>query len=360
MTTVRERLELDEERLSSLAARARTSEGREVPEEDDPWRLPFQRDRDRILHCKAFRRLKHKTQVFVAPSGDHFRTRLTHTLEVSQIARTIARALSLNEDLTEAISLGHDLGHTPFGHAGEEALNDLLPGGFRHTEQSMRVVRYLERSGHGLNLTLEVLDGIAFHSKPRESIAADTGRLAATLEGQIVRIADSVAYINHDLEDAIRAGVISQADIPASVLAGLGATGRERINIMVVDIITNCLSVADGVLPERPGDESGLIIRPSSPILARIDELRGFLFDRVYRSGFAREQAERASFLVHQLYGYFVAHSQELPEELTANTRGESVERLVADYLAAMTDRYAVGVFRRLFVPEGDLFLFQR
>ncbi len=352
METVRERLEKDEERLSPLATRSRLSRGRQTPEEECPWRLSFQRDRDRILHCKAFRRLKHKTQVFVAPAGDHYRTRLTHTLEVSQIARTIARALKLNEDLTEAIAMGHDLGHTPFGHAGETALNGLMPGGFHHNEQSLRVVDVLEKSGHGLNLTWEVRDGILLHSKVRESIAAGSGGVAATLEGQILRVADSVAYVNHDLEDAIRAGVIRDSDIPATVSSKLGTTGRERINAMVVDIITNCWSVAEGIRPETE-DPSGLVIRPSITMLSYIDALREFLFQRVYLSGFARDQASKATYLVQELFNYYKAHPSDLPADLGDHLAGEPVERLICDHIASMTDRYALQTYKRFFVPEG-------
>lgn len=337
--------------MSPLAARSSLSQGRQTHEQECPWRLSFQRDRDRILHCKGFRRLKHKTQVFVAPAGDHYRTRLTHTLEVSQIARTIARALRLNEDLTEAIALGHDLGHTPFGHAGEEALNTLMPGGFRHNEQSLRVVEVLEKSGRGLNLTQEVRDGILFHSKVRESITANTGGVSSTLEGQIVRVADSVAYVNHDLDDALRAGVIRTADIPEAVASKLGSTGRGRINAMVVDIITNCWSVAEGRLPEQP-DGSGLAIRPSLAMLNYIDSLREFLFQRVYLSGFARDQAARATYLVRELFNYYMAHPSELPTD-PGGSAGESTARLICDHIASMTDRYALHTFKELFVPEG-------
>jgi len=350
--TVRERLERDEERLSPLAARTRASKGREHAEEECPWRLPFQRDRDRILHCKAFRRLKHKTQVFVAPAGDHYRTRLTHTLEVAQIARTIARALRLNEDLTEAIALGHDLGHTAFGHAGEEALNGLIPGGFRHNEQSLRVVDVLEKSGAGLNLTWEVRDGILFHSKVRESIAADGGGVASTLEGQIVRVADGLAYINHDLEDALRAGVIREDDVPREVVVGLGTTGRARINAMVVDIMTNCWSVSEGRLPNH-AEHGDLVIRPSAAMLSYMDTLREFLFQKVYLSEFARKQAAKGTYLIRQLFAYFVSHPGDLPPELGSRLNAEPIERLVGDYIASMTDRYAVRMFRELFVPEG-------
>jgi dGTPase len=350
--TVRHRLEMREETLSPLAARSADTRGRERPEEECPLRLSFQRDRDRILHCKSFRRLKHKTQVFVAPHGDHFRTRLTHTLEVAQIARTISRALNLNEDLTEAIALGHDLGHTPFGHAGEEALNALMPGGFSHHEQSLRVADVLERSGRGLNLTWEVRDGILFHSKARQSIAAEKNGLSGTLEGQVVRVSDSIAYINHDVEDAIRAGIISEGDLPARVVEMLGGTGRERINAMVVDIVDHCWSVVEGDMPLH-AEHGGLAIRPSPMTLDHMDELREFLFRRVYLSDFARQQATKAIDLVRALFQHFVQNPSGLPPELAANPREEPVERLVCDFIASMTDRYAVGLFQELFVPEG-------
>ncbi len=352
METVRERLEKGEERLSPLAARASLSRGRQTPEDECPWRLSFQRDRDRILHCKAFRRLKHKTQVFVAPAGDHYRTRLTHTLEVSQIARTIARALNLNEDLTEAIAMGHDLGHTPFGHAGEGALNGLMPGGFHHNEQSLRVVEVLEKSGRGLNLTWEVRDGILLHSKVRQSIAASTGSVPSTLEGQIVRVADSIGYVNHDLEDAIRAGVIAESDVPRTVVSKLGVTGRQRINAMVVDIITNCWPVVEGRLPETEA-QSGLVIRPSLTMLSYIDALREFLFQRVYLSGFAKDQGSKATYLVRELFNYYKAHPSDLPSDLCSHLAGEPVERVICDHIASMTDRYALQTYKQLFVPEG-------
>ncbi len=352
METVRERLEKGEERLSPLAARARTSQGRPRHEEECPWRLAFQRDRDRILHSNAFRRLKHKTQVFVAPAGDHFRTRLTHTLEVGQVARTIARALNLNEDLTEAIALGHDLGHTPFGHAGEEALNALMPDGFRHNEQSLRVVDVLEKNGRGLNLTYEVRNGILFHSKVRESIAVNASGVSSLLEGQVVQIADSIAYISHDLDDAIRAGVITPQDVPAWAVERLGSTGRQRINAMVVDVITNCWPVLEGKLPQQ-ASSTGLAIRPSEDMLSYIDGLREFLFQRVYLSEFARRQAEKATYLVEVLFHHYVSYPDQLPAELASNPRGEPVERLVCDHIASMTDLYALRAFRDLFVPEG-------
>lgn len=353
MITVRERLERAEDRLSPLAMRSAASRGRPRPEDEDPWRLCFQRDRDRVVHANSFRRLKHKTQVFVAPAGDHFRTRLTHTLEVTQIARTIARALNLNEDLTEAIAMAHDLGHTPFGHAGETALDELVPDGFHHNEQSLRVVDVLERNGKGLNLTHEVREGILHHSKVRQSIAINPDGVASHLEGQIVQMADPIAYVNHDLEDAIRAGVMTEADIPRWVVERLGPTRRDRINSMVVDVIRNCWSVEEGILPDG-AKKGGLAIKPSQDMLTLIDDLREFLFRRVYLSGFARDQAEKATYLVKQLFQHYVTHPGDLPAELASNPRGEPVERVVSDYIAGMTDRYALQRFRDLFVPESE------
>jgi len=277
---------------------------------------------------------------------------LTHTLEVSQIARTIARALRLNEDLAEAVALGHDLGHTAFGHAGEEVLNSLIPGGFHHNEQSLRVVETLEKDGHGLNLTWEVRDGILHHSKVREGIAAAAGGIASSLEGQIVKVADGIAYINHDLEDAVRAGVILDGDVPRDLVVALGGSGRERINSMVVDIISSCWSVMDGELPDRHG-EGNLAIRPSVEMLAHMDALREFLFQRVYLSRFARDEAAKGGHVMRELFHHFMERPDELPEELLGKQSTEPVERLVGDFMASMTDRYAVKLFRDLFVPEG-------
>ncbi len=273
---VRRRLEQREDLLSPFAARSAHSRGRERPERPSLLRTDFQRDRDRIIHCKSFRRLKHKTQVFIAPAGDHYVTRLTHTLEVAQIARTIARALNLNEDLTEAIALGHDLGHTPFGHSGEEALAELLPDGFSHNEQSLRVVDYLERSGQGLNLTWEVRDGILRHSKAREGIMAGDSALPATLEGQVVRIADSVAYLNHDIADAIRAGLLTDGDLPQRVRAVLGGSHSQRINTLVSDIVDHSWAATGA------RGEAAPAIGMSEEVLAATDELREFMFQRVY------------------------------------------------------------------------------
>lgn len=316
--------------LSPYACRSAESRGRERPETECLVRTAFQRDRDRIIHSKSFRRLKHKTQVFIIPEGDHFRTRLTHTLEVAQIARTIARALRLNEDLTEAIALGHDLGHTPFGHTGETALDEVHPGGFRHNEQSLRVVEHLEGGG-GLNLTWEVRDGIANHTGPRRP---------ATLEGQVVRIADRIAYINHDIDDALRGGVLTRDSLPADCLEVLGHTHRERINNMIVDLIATS--------QERP--EIGL----SPQIGAAMNRLRDFLYANVYVSSEAKREEGKARHVVQYLYRYFTEHPEALPPEYRRRAATDGARaQVVCDYIAGMTDRYAVAVFQHLFVPQG-------
>ncbi|MGI6554303.1 MAG: deoxyguanosinetriphosphate triphosphohydrolase [Bacillota bacterium] len=323
--TIRERFEEREKRiLSPLAATSACSRGRLKCEPKCDLRTEFQRDRDRILHSKSFRRLKHKTQVFIAPEGDHFRTRLTHTLEVAQIARTIARALNLNEDLTEAIGLGHDLGHTPFGHAGEEVLNDIVPGGFRHNEQSLRVVDFLEQ-GTGLNLTQEVRDGILCHTGDQEPF---------TLEGQIVRIADRIAYINHDIDDAIRGGVLSDRDLPRECIRILGADHRSRINTMVVDLVKTSM-----------GQEK---IRMSETVWEATKQLRDFLFENVYIGSLAKAEEEKAKHLIEELYKYYMDNPDALPA-----SPNSSLSRTVCDYVAGMTDRFAIKQFRRLFVPGG-------
>ncbi|MEW5762728.1 MAG: deoxyguanosinetriphosphate triphosphohydrolase [Bacillota bacterium] len=330
MPPLRERTEELEDRiLSPYACRSRASRGRERPEEPCAVRTDFQRDRDRIIHSKSFRRLKHKTQVFLIPEGDHYRTRLTHTLEVAQIARTVARALRLNEDLTEAIALGHDLGHTPFGHTGEAALNEIFPGGFRHNEQSLRVVELLE-GGEGLNLTFEVRDGILHH----------TGRgMPATLEGQVVRIADRIAYINHDIDDALRGGVLKPDRLPPECLEVLGYTHRERINTMVTDLITASW--------EQP------VIRLSSRVQEAMDRLRAFLFANVYEGSAAKREEGKACHVVRALYDYFAARPEALPPEYRRRVEEFGPARVACDYIAGMTDRYAVAVFGRLFVPQG-------
>lgn len=318
----------EEQRFSPLACLAKNTRGRLVPEDPSPMRTEFQRDRDRIIHCKSFRRLKHKTQVFLSPEGDHYRTRLTHTLEVAQIARTIARALDLNEDLTEAVALGHDLGHTPFGHAGERALNDLFPGGFRHFEQSVRVVDLLEKEGRGLNLTYEVRNGILCHTRGKE---------ADTLEGRVVRMADRIAYINHDIDDAIRAGAISESDLPREYVECFGATTRERINSMVVNVVEN----------SQNGE-----IKMEDGFFKCFNSLHKYMFDCVYKSEYAKSEEKKVPHLVESLYSYFVRHPDLLDDELRKIADSEGVERAVCDYIAGMTDHYAVLVYENLFIPK--------
>jgi dGTPase len=331
---IREQTEKKEEALSPYAAKSKLSQGRLKWEEPCHIRTGFQRDRDRIIHSKAFRRLKHKTQVFIAPLGDHYVTRLTHTLEVSQIARTIARALNLNEDLAEAISLGHDLGHTPFGHIGEEVLNELYHGGFRHNEQSLRVVDLLERNGQGLNLTWEVRDGILNHSKGQVEILGEGWGDVGTFEGQICKIADVVAYVNHDVEDAMRAGIISENDLPKSVVATLGHMHSQRINTLVCDIINCSWSVSGNGNLTKP------TIGMSHEILREINILRQFLFDKVYYPSLAGEEAVKAEEVLRLLYSYFLKHEDRLPPEFTSSSN--SKERKVIDYIAGMTDQYAL------------------
>ena len=331
---IREQTERKEDALSPYAAKSKFSRGRLKWEEPCPVRTSFQRDRDRIIYSKAFRRLKHKTQVFIAPLGDHYVTRLTHTLEVSQIARTIARALNLNEDLAEAIALGHDLGHTPFGHIGEEVLNELYQGGFRHNEQSLRVVDLLERDGQGLNLTWEVRDGILNHSKGQAEVLGGGWGDVNTLEGQICKIADIVAYVNHDVEDAIRAGIISQDDLPKPVVATLGHTHPQRINTLVCDII-NCSWPVRG-----NGNSTKLTIGISPEVLKATNMLRQFLFEKVYYPSLAGEDAIKARQVLHLLYSHFLKHEDRLPPEFVS-LPGDK-ERKVVDYIAGMTDQYAL------------------
>ena len=331
---IREQAEKREEFLSPYAAKSKSGRGRLRYEEPCPIRTSFQRDRDRILYSKAFRRLKHKTQVFIAPLGDHYVTRLTHTLEVSQIARTIARALNLNEDLAEAIALGHDLGHTPFGHIGEDVLNELYHAGFRHSEQSLRVVDLLERDGRGLNLSWEVRDGILNHSKGQADILAERWGDVHTLEGQICKVADVVAYVNHDIEDAVRAGIICQSDLPKEVVEILGHTHSQRINTLVSDII-DC---------SRPVSGSGNLAEPtigmSADVVGAANRLRQFLFDRVYCPSLAGEEAVKAGEVLTLLYSDFMEHEDRLPSEF-ADLPGDR-ERKVVDYIAGMTDQYAL------------------
>jgi dGTPase len=339
--SVRAALEQREAALSPFAARSSRSRGREQPEQPSPVRLEFQRDRDRIIHCKSFRRLKHKTQVFVAPADDHYVTRLTHTLEVAQIGRTIARALNLNEDLTEAIALGHDLGHTPFGHRGEEALAELLPNGFSHNEQSLRVVERLERGGKGLNLTWEVRDGILHHSKSRESVMSSESGLPATLEGEIARIADSVAYLNHDIADAIRAGLLTDGDLPANVRRTLGDRHSQRIDTLVSDIVDTSWP-ATGLL----GTDVAPVVAMSPQVLAATDELRDFMFEHVYLWEDAQPEAASARRLVRFLFEHYVAHPDEIVSDFALPD--DPPWRRSADYIAGMTDTFALALGHRL------------
>lgn len=345
ISVVRRRLEERERLLSPYAARSFESRGREVPEEPSPVRTEFQRDRDRIIHSKAFRRLKHKTQVFIAPAGDHFVTRLTHTLEVAQIARSIARALNLNEDLAEAAALGHDLGHPPFGHAGEEALSNLSPEGFRHAEQSLRVVEKLER----LNLTWEVRDAIVNSSKVREDILAEGYGTPATLEGQIVKLADAVAYLNHDIDDAIRARLINEEGLPPRVTRTLGSSHSERINTLVTDIVAHSWA-ATGEPSTGSGQASGPAEPPeigmSEEVLGAANILREFMFQRVYLWEGRREEAERAKQVVRLLFRYYLAHPQEMESDFVIAS--DPPWRRAADYVAGMTDGFALAAAERI------------
>jgi len=339
--SIRQQMEEQEAaNLSSHACLTRNSRGRQRPEEECPIRLAFQRDRDRIIHCKAFRRLTHKTQVFLAPAGDHYRTRLTHVLEVSQIARTISVALRLNGHLTEAIALAHDLGHTPFGHAGESVLNDLCPGGFNHYEQSLRVVDLLEDKGLGLNLTYEVRDGILKHSKGRREILPDDlTELPVTMEGRVVRMADIIAYVNHDLDDAIRAGVISRDQVPTALRNLFGTTYSERIGTMVCDLVHT--SMANG----------GVRLAMSPAAMTGIADLRAFLYKNVYETYQVHNDFIKAMKVLRELYGYFMEHDDhwEPVIEYPADT---SRERRVTDFVAGMTDRYALGLYPTIFLPQ--------
>jgi len=332
---VRQLTEAREESLSPQAVKSRLSKGRQRPEEPDPIRTCFQRDRDRIVHSMSFRRLKHKTQVFIAPLGDHYVTRLTHTLEVSQIARTIARALNLNEDLTEAIALGHDLGHTPFGHWGEDTLNELYHKGFRHNEQSLRIVDLLEKDGRGLNLTWEVRDGIVNHSKSSEVILGKDWGEVGTREGEAVKISDMVAYINHDIGDAIRAGILTEQDLPREAIKTLGGSHSKRVNTMVTDIIQSSWDVR---VSEKKLKKPAIVM--SKRVLSAAETLRDFLFAKVYTPSTGREDAESARKAVQFLYGYFTGHADRLPPEY--GVHADSTERGAIDYIAGMTDQYAL------------------
>ena len=332
---MREDLEKREkEILSPMAAKSGESRGRAFPEDKCRIRTEFQRDRDRIIHSKSFRRLMNKTQVFLAPEGDHFRTRLTHTIEVSQIARTIARALNLNEDLTEAIALGHDLGHTPFGHNGEDVLNSVHPGGFHHNLQSLRVVDVLEAtsSRRGMNLTAEVRDGIVNHTGSGKPF---------TLEGQVVKISDRVAYINHDIDDALRSGVISMEDVPKTALELFGYSHRERINNMVTDLVKN-----------SDGREE---ISQSPQFREELNKLRTFMFSHVYKSGRVKREEDLAKVevVISSLYNYFLRDPSRLPDDLRQVAEEDGVNEAVKDYIAGMTDRFALNIYTELFVPKS-------
>ena len=329
--TIREQLEQSELlRLAPYASMAIHTRGRGRPEIEADDRTCYQRDADRILHSRSFRRLMHKTQVFLQPEGDHYRTRMTHTLEVSRIARTIARALRLNEDLTEAAAMGHDLGHTPFGHAGEAALSEVMGTAFHHNEQSLRVVDKLEKNGQGLNLTYEVRRGIACHSGPD---------LPESLEGQIVRLADRIAYINHDIDDAMRAGLLKNEDIPSSISDVLGQTHSQRINTMVSDVIRSS------------ADRPEIVMTPA--IEAAMLDLRAFMFERVYRNPVAKGEESKAKLIIQELYRYYIAHPEKLPEDFLPQLDLEGMPRIVCDYVAGMTDKYAVYKFEEIFVPTA-------
>lgn len=328
---VRERMEQEEyEFLSPQAQKAAETKGRPEPEDDNDVRTCYQRDADRILHSKSFRRLMHKTQVFLSPEGDHYRTRMTHTLEVARIARTICRGLRLNQDLAEAAAYGHDLGHTPFGHAGEKALSSMLDKPFRHNEQSLRVVDKLERDGAGLNLTYEVRMGILGH----------TGDfIPETLEGQIVRTSDRIAYINHDIDDAMRAGILTNDDIPCEISDVLGDTHRERINTLVTDMIFHSRGTGElGMTPE---------------IEQTMQALRQFMFERVYKNPVAKGEESKARRILQELYTYYIAHPEALPQDFQPQLTFEGLPRVVCDYIAGMTDKYAMYKYDELFIPTG-------
>lgn len=331
--TIRESLEQwEKEYLSPYAALSMNSRGRLKEEEPCDIRPVFQRDRDRILHSKSFRRLKDKTQVFLTPEGDHYRTRLTHTLEVSQNARTIAKALQLNEDLVEAIALGHDLGHTPFGHAGERALNQICPYGFSHSEQSVRTVDVLEKGGIGLNLTYEVRDGIRNHQTSGEPL---------TLEGKIVRFSDKIAYIHHDMDDAIRGGILTEKDVPKEIGDVIGYTTGERLDHFIHDLVTNSQGKND--------------IMMSEPVAKAMKDLRRFMFENVYTNKNAKSEEAKAEMLMATLYEYYLKHFDKLPQDLKnlVDKNGDPKERIVCDYVGAMTDRFAIAMYEELYIPKS-------
>ena len=330
MPCIREEIENRElDILSPFASCSAKTLGREVFEEPCQLRTEYQRDRDRIIHCKSFRRLKHKTQVFISPKGDHYRTRLTHTLEVAQISRNVARALKLNEDLTEALALGHDLGHTPFGHAGESALNNLCEGGFKHYTQSVRVLSRLEKDGRGLNLTKEVLNGIVCHTK---------GEQAFTAEGRVVRLCDRVAYINHDMEDAIRARLLKIDDIPLKFTEAFGNRYSQRINTLVKSIVEN---------------SEGKDIKMSDDLGAVFDDLHEFMYSHVYLNKQSFSEDSKVPFIIESLYNHFMNHPEEMPRYLLNIAKEESLNRAVCDYIAGMSDKFATSVFKDIFIPKS-------
>ena len=341
MTGIREQLEARErETLAPQASQSALTQGRLRPEPEDPIRPAFQRDRDRIIHTKAFRRLKHKTQVFFAPTGDHYRTRLTHTLEVSQIARSIAKVLRIHEELTEAIALGHDVGHTPFGHAGERVLDELMPGGFSHHAQSLRIIDVLENDRQGLNLTFEVRDGIARHSKGKHGlpVGAPPEHRATTIEGQVARVADIIAYVNHDIDDAVRAGVLTTGALPATAVRVLGSTSSERIGRMVTDVVMRTL---EGGLTE---------IRMSDEILQATLEMREFLFGAVYENDAATAEFAKAAGILGGIWERVRARPEPYLDMRTVEAEGLDIA--VRDFVAGMTDRYAVSLYEELFIPK--------
>lgn len=329
---IRESLEQwEKDYLSPYASLSMNSKGRLKEEEQCDIRPVFQRDRDRIIHCKSFRRLKDKTQVFLSPEGDHYRTRLTHTLEVSQNARTIAKALKLNEDLVEAIALGHDLGHTPFGHAGERALNKVCPFGFEHNAQSVRTVDILEKHGHGLNLTYETRDGILNHQ---------TSGRPHTLEGKVVRLSDKIAYIHHDMDDAVRAGILKESDVPKEIQEVLGSTPGERLDHFIHDIVTNSMNVNDIIMSE--------------PVAKAMRDIRAFMFENVYKNPVAKSEEGKAEELMETLYYHFLKNIDDMPDEfLNLLSIGEPREKVVCDYVGAMSDRFAIAMYENIFIPKS-------
>lgn len=317
--------------LSKHAALSCNTLGREKFEPLCEIRTEYQRDRDRILHSKSFRRLKHKTQVFISPKGDHYRTRLTHTLEVSQISRTVARALRLNEDLTEAIALGHDVGHTPFGHAGESALNELCPVGFRHYDQGVRVLSCLEKNGKGLNLTKEVLNGIKCHTKGEE---------ATTAEGRIVKLCDRIAYVNHDIEDALRAGILNNNKIPKEFIEAFGNRFSERINTMVTSVILN---------------SNGKNIKMSDELAKKFEDMHSFMYREVYLNKQSFSEDQKVPFVINSLYEHFINDSGKMPDYIQEISKKEGIETAVCDYIAGMTDQFATLVFKEIFIPKSTI-----